>query len=787
MTVRLAKVAARGAASADIDNRSRHLTCALVNNMPDGAFDSTERQYLGLLEDGSGPKGIEVFRYTMPGVPRGEQTSKRIAEVYFPLTDIYLDPPDLLIVTGSNPIETHIQDELYWDDLVELLSWARGHVTSTLLSCLSAHAALTVFDDVTRIRLLTKCTGVFSQQVEDSHPLTAGLESEILLPHSRWNTVPREALERVGYNVVIHSETTGWSVATREEGGRQIVLVQGHPEYDPSSLLREYRRDAGRYANRERDDLPYLPYHCVSVEDWEPLERMHHEIIQGDRNPARIDEFPFDDVGARAPWPWRSMAQRFYANWLNNVLGEGPTMPDETIAIDDGQADDTQVGMPDETIAIHAGRVDGTRAGMHDETIAIHAGYQADGTRAVAVPIYMTVANDFIDAEHANSIMDLTIPGFHYNRINNPTNDVLEKRITALEDGTATLVVASGMAAVSYAILTVATAGSNFVAAPQLYGATYTYFAHVLSTLGIEARFAANDQAESIGALIDERTCCVFVESIGNPAGNVVDLEAVADVAHRAGVPLIVDNTVATPIMLKPLHHGADVVVHSLTKFIGGHGTTLGGAIVDGGSFPWADHAERFPTFNQPEVAFHDVVFARDFPERPFVVRARSIQLRNTGATLSPFNSFQILQGLETLALRLERHEANARIIAAYLANDPRVEWVSFAGFADNPYQPLVQKYLKGRVPSIITFGVTGGYEAGLAFFDSVQLFKRLLNLGDAKSLVIHPASTTHRQLSESELIAVGIRPETIRLSIGLEHVDDLIDDIDQALTKATG
>jgi len=363
---------------------------------------------------------------------------------------------------------------------------------------------------------------------------------------------------------------------------------------------------------------------------------------------------------------------------------------------------------------------------------------------------------------------------------------VLEKRIAALEDGSAALVVASGMAAVSYAILTVATAGSNFVVAPQLYGATYTYFAHVLSTLGIEARFAADDRAESIDALIDDRTRCVFVESIGNPAGNVVDLEAVAEVAHSAGVPLIVDNTVATPLMLKPLHYGADVVVHSLTKFVGGHGTTLGGAIVDGGSFPWSEHVERFPMFNQPEIAFHNVVFARDFPERPFVVRARSIQLRNTGATLSPFNSFLLLQGLETLAIRLDRHEANARAVAAYLASDPRVDWVSFADFPDNPYHHLVDKYLKGRVPSIITFGVAGGYEAGLAFFDSVQLFKRLLNLGDAKSLVIHPASTTHRQLSESELIAAGIRPETIRLSIGLEHIDDLIDDIDQALTRAT-
>src|ERR1700689_2051127 len=424
---------------------------------------------------------------------------------------------------------------------------------------------------------------------------------------------------------------------------------------------------------------------------------------------------------------------------------------------------------------------------MHDETIAIHGGYTPDGTRAVAVPIYQTVAHDFINAAHAGAVLDLETPGFHYNRLNNPTLDVLEQRICALEGGTAALVVASGMAAVSYAILTVASAGSNFVVAPQLYGATFTYFAHVLPTLGIEARFAVDDRAETIGPLIDENTRAVFCETIGNPAGNIVDLEAVSGVAHAAGVPLIVDNTVATPLMLKPFEHGADVVVHSLTKFVGGHGTTLGGAIIDGGRFPWAEHAERFPSFNQPEVAFHNVVFARDFPQRPFVVRARAIQLRNTGATLSPFNAFQLLQGLETLALRLDRHESNARAVADYLASDSRVEWVSFAGFADNPYYALVQKYLNGRVPSIITFGVAGGYDAGLKFFDAVALFKRVLNLGDAKSLVIHPASTTHRQLSETELRAVGIRPETIRLSIGLEHVDDLIDDLDQALSTAVG
>jgi len=422
---------------------------------------------------------------------------------------------------------------------------------------------------------------------------------------------------------------------------------------------------------------------------------------------------------------------------------------------------------------------------MRDETIAIHGGYTADSTRAVAVPIYQTVAHDFIDSEHAGAVLDLEIPGFHYNRINNPTNDVLEKRIAALEGGTAALVLSSGMAAVSCAILTVAQAGSNFVVTPQLYGATFTYFAHVLPTLGIEARFAPDDQAGSIAALIDERTCAVFCETIGNPAGNIIDLQAVAAVAHGAGVPLIVDNTIATPLMLKPIEHGADVVVHSLTKFIGGHGTTLGGAIVDGGTFPWTENAARFPTFNQPEPAFHDVVFARDFPERPFTVRARSVQLRNTGATLSPLAAFQLLQGLETLPVRLERHESNARKVADYLARDSRVQWVNFAGFPDNPYHHLVQRYLRGRVPSIITFGVAGGYQAGLTFFDSLNLFKRLLNLGDAKSLAIHPASTTHRQLSESERAAAGIRPETIRLSIGLEHIDDLTDDLDQALTKA--
>lgn len=318
MTVRLATASAQSHSPLE-SGASSTLTCALVNNMPDGAFDATERQYLSLLEEASGPNELEVRRYTMSGVPRGEHTSVRIGEEYLPLANLYLDAPDFLIVTGSNPIEAHLQDELYWDDLFELLTWSRSRVRSTLLSCLSAHAALTVYDDIARVRLPTKCTGVFSQDVDVAHPLTAGLDPEIELPHSRWNSVPREALELAGYAVVVQSETTGWGIAAREEDGHQLVLVQGHPEYDPSSLLREYRRDASRYVHHERDDLPYLPYHCVSEEDWKPLERTHNEILDGARDPLLIDHYPFDEVAARAPWPWRSMATRFYSNWMRGT------------------------------------------------------------------------------------------------------------------------------------------------------------------------------------------------------------------------------------------------------------------------------------------------------------------------------------------------------------------------------------------------------------------------------------------------------------------------------------
>ncbi|HVB52590.1 MAG TPA: O-acetylhomoserine aminocarboxypropyltransferase/cysteine synthase family protein [Candidatus Acidoferrales bacterium] len=422
---------------------------------------------------------------------------------------------------------------------------------------------------------------------------------------------------------------------------------------------------------------------------------------------------------------------------------------------------------------------------MRDETIAIHGGYIPDSTRAVAVPIYQTVAHEFENAEQAGAIFDLETPGFHYNRINNPTTDVLEQRISALEGGVGALTLSSGSAAVVHSVLNLASQGCNIVSSPQLYGATYTLFAHVLPNYGIEVRFAADDRAESIAARIDDQTRAVFCESVGNPAGNVVDIDAVATVAHTSGVPLIVDNTIATPLRLKPIEFGADVVVHSLTKFVGGHGTTLGGAIVDGGRFPWRKEPERFAIFNRPEPAFHGVVYAEQFPESAYIVRCRTIGMRNFGATLSPFNAFLLLQGLESLAVRIARHEENARRVAKYLKADPRVEWVSFTGFPDHPFFELSRRYLGGHAISVLTFGAVGGYDAGLKFFDSVKLLKRLVNLGDAKSLVSHPASTTHRQLSPAEQVQVGVRPDAVRLSIGLEHIDDILEDLDQALEAA--
>ncbi len=423
---------------------------------------------------------------------------------------------------------------------------------------------------------------------------------------------------------------------------------------------------------------------------------------------------------------------------------------------------------------------------MRDETLAIHGGYTPDSTRAVAVPIYQTVAHDFIDADHAGAIMDLETPGFHYNRINNPTVDVLEQRVAALEGGAAAMAVSSGATAVSMSLLNLLSAGDNFVSVPTLYGATYTYFAHVLPRLGIEVRFSADDHPDSIAARIDERTKAVFCETVGNPAGNVIDLAAVAEVAHARGVPVIADNTVATPLLLKPFRHGADVVIHSLTKFIGGHGTTLGGIIIDGGTFPWADHPDRFGIMVEPEPAFHGVRYASDFPDAPYVTRCRTVGLRNTGAALSPFNAFLLLQGLETLAVRLPRHESNARAVAAFLAADPRVTSVSFLGL---PRQPVLRARspLPGR-PGPVDHDLHRPRRArkpAIAVFNSVKLFKRLLNMGDAKSLITHPASTTHRQLTPDDLKLAGITPDMVRLSVGLEHPDDLIEDLDQALAAA--
>jgi O-acetylhomoserine (thiol)-lyase len=336
-------------------------------------------------------------------------------------------------------------------------------------------------------------------------------------------------------------------------------------------------------------------------------------------------------------------------------------------------------------------------------------------------------------------------------------------------------------------VLNLVSAGDNFVSVPTLYGATYTYFAHVLPRLGVEVRFAANDHPDSIAARIDERTKCVFCETVGNPAGNVIDLAAVAEVAHARGVPIIADNTVATPFLLKPFEHGADVVIHSLTKFVGGHGTTLGGIIIDGGTFPWSEHPERFRIMVDPEPAFHGVRYASEHPDTAYATRCRTIGLRNAGASLSPFNAFLHLQGLETLAVRLPRHESNTRVVADYLASHPLVTSVSFLGFPDNPYYELGRRYLGGRAPSIMTFTVQGGREAGIAVFNRVKLFKRLLNMGDAKSLITHPASTTHRQLTPDDLKLAGITPDMVRLSIGLEHPDDLIEDLDQALAAAAG
>jgi O-acetylhomoserine (thiol)-lyase len=420
---------------------------------------------------------------------------------------------------------------------------------------------------------------------------------------------------------------------------------------------------------------------------------------------------------------------------------------------------------------------------MRSETIAIHGGYDGDpATRAVAVPIYQTVAYEFDSADHGAALFNLESEGYRYTRIANPTTAVLEKRVAALEGGVAALCVSSGQAALHYAALNVTEMGCNLVSVPQLYGTTHTLFAHLLPNQGITVRFAASDAPDAVEKLIDDGTRAVFCESVGNPAGNICDIEGLAQVAHKHGVPLIVDNTVATPILMRPLEHGADIVVHSLTKFMGGHGTTLGGAIVDGGRFPWKEHAQRFPQFSRPDPSYHGMIYTNHFKQAAYIGRCRSVYQRTTGSVLSPFSAFLLLQGIETVALRMERHVENGRRVAEFLRQDARVEWVNYAGFPDNPSHALAERYLGGRACSLMTFGVKGGFRAGQRFYDALALIKRLVNLGDAKTLACHPASTTHRQMSAEEQRKAGVRPETIRLSVGIEHIDDLLADLDQAL-----
>jgi len=423
---------------------------------------------------------------------------------------------------------------------------------------------------------------------------------------------------------------------------------------------------------------------------------------------------------------------------------------------------------------------------MKDQTLAIHAGFKSDPTtKAVAVPIYQTVAFEFDSAQHGADLFNLAVPGNIYTRIMNPTTDVLEQRCAQLEEGIAALALSAGSAAVNYSILNIAEQGNNIVSVPLLYGGTYTLFKHMLPRLGIECRFAADDSPASLEALIDDKTSAVFCESIGNPAGNVVDIEALAVMAHKHGVPLIVDNTVATPALIKPIRYGADIVVNSLTKYMGGHGNSLGGVIVDSGKFPWADYPKRFHMLTEPEAAYHGVVYTEAMGPAAYIARARTVPLRNSGSAISPMNAFLILQGMQTLPLRMERHCDNAIAVAKYLKGHPGVAWVSFAGLPDSPYFDLAQKYTKGRPSALMTFGIKGGFDAAVKFYDALNLFVRLVNIGDVKSLAAHPASTTHRQLSAQELQSAGVTPDMVRLCVGIEHIDDIIADLEQALAAS--
>ncbi len=420
---------------------------------------------------------------------------------------------------------------------------------------------------------------------------------------------------------------------------------------------------------------------------------------------------------------------------------------------------------------------------MKLETMAVHAGYSPDPTtKAVAVPIYQTTAYAFDDTQHGADLFDLKVEGNIYTRIMNPTQGVLEARVAAMEGGLAALALASGQAATTYALLTIAEAGDNFVSVSQLYGGTYNLFAHTLPQMGINARFADAKDPDSLAKQIDARTKAIYCESIGNPAGNVVDIAALADVAHAHGIPLIVDNTVPSPYLCRPIEWGADIVVHSLTKYMSGHGTIVAGAIVDSGKFPWAEHKERFNRLNEPDVSYHGVVYTEALGEAAYIGRARVVPLRNMGAAIAPFTSFLALQGIETLPLRMDRICDNTLAAAKYLQGHSNVEWVNYGALDDSPEKPLVDKYMGGRASGILTFGIKGGAAAGAKFIDALGLVTRLVNIGDAKSLATHPATTTHRQLTPEELASTGVTDDLVRLSIGIEHIDDIIADLDQAL-----
>jgi O-acetylhomoserine (thiol)-lyase len=423
---------------------------------------------------------------------------------------------------------------------------------------------------------------------------------------------------------------------------------------------------------------------------------------------------------------------------------------------------------------------------MKIETLAIHAGFAPDPTtKSVATPIYQTTSYAFDDTQHGADLFDLKVAGNIYTRIMNPTSDVLEKRVAAMEGGVGALALASGMAAVTYSLLTICEAGDNVVTTSTLYGGTFNLFAHTLPQLNIEVRFAAPNDIDGMAALIDGRTKAVFCESIGNPSGSVADIGAMADMAHAHGLPLIVDNTVPTPYLCRPFEHGGDIVVHALTKYMGGHGTTIGGVLVDSGKFPWAEHKQRFRRLNEPDVSYHGVVYTEALGAAAYIGRARVVPLRNMGAAISPFNSFLILQGIETLPVRMDRHCDNALVVARYLQQHEQVAWVRYAGLDDSPDKPLVDKYMSGRASSILSFGIKGGREKGASFIDALQLAVRLVNIGDAKTLACHPATTTHRQLTPEELAKAGVSEDMVRLSIGIEHIDDIIADIEQALAAA--